>query len=196
MMGPFMLIQFQDCQETRWKNGLGSTFQRFIQPVGASLEDFDIRVSMARVQSSGPFSIFPDIDRQLCILEGDGLRLYSPEQLSVELTPQSKAYAFEGERVIESELLGQSVLDFNVMVRRGRFQSAIEQCELTSGMLAPANGELILILFLAPTSYLDAKGHRHPIAKYDVLMVEPDMAMRIWIAQTVDVILTRFRQIS
>lgn len=191
-----MLIQFQDCQETRWKNGLGSTFQRFIQPVGACLEDFDVRVSMARVQSSGPFSIFPDIDRQLCILEGDGLRLYSPEQLSVELTPQSEAYGFEGERVIESELLGQSVLDFNVMVRRGRFQSTIEQCELASGMLAPANGELILILFLAPTSYLDAKGHRYPIAKYDVLLVEPDVSMRILIAQSVDVILTRIRQIS
>ena len=58
-----------------WKNGGGTTIEIAVSPHGAGLDDFDWRVSMARVEGSGPFSRFADIDRCLCVLGGAGIVL-------------------------------------------------------------------------------------------------------------------------
>jgi environmental stress-induced protein Ves len=52
-----------------WKNGGGETAEIAVFPEGASMQDFGWRVSMAKVTENGPFSLFPDIDRTLSILE-------------------------------------------------------------------------------------------------------------------------------
>ena len=41
-----------------WKNGGGVTREVAAHPAGASLEDFDWRVSTAEVRAAGPFSGF------------------------------------------------------------------------------------------------------------------------------------------
>ena len=69
------IIRASDCKTTPWKNGGGSTTEIAIGPAGASLEDFDWRISMARVASDGPFSDFPGIDRTLAVIKGSGLVL-------------------------------------------------------------------------------------------------------------------------
>jgi environmental stress-induced protein Ves len=43
------VVRASDCRTTAWKNGGGSTTEIAVQPAGASLDDFDWRVSMARV---------------------------------------------------------------------------------------------------------------------------------------------------
>jgi environmental stress-induced protein Ves len=48
-----------------WKNGGGQTTDVAVFPDGAGLDDFDWRVSIARVDGDGPFSIFPGVDRPL-----------------------------------------------------------------------------------------------------------------------------------
>ena len=48
-----------------WKNGGGETAEIAVSPPGAALDDFDWRLSMARVETDGPFSAFPGIDRTL-----------------------------------------------------------------------------------------------------------------------------------
>jgi environmental stress-induced protein Ves len=63
-----------ECRTTAWKNGGGSTTEIAVAPMGASLDDFDWRVSMARVASDGPFSEFAGIDRTLDILKGPDYR--------------------------------------------------------------------------------------------------------------------------
>ena len=59
----------------RWKNGGGETAEIAVSPPGAALDAFDWRLSMAKVETDGPFSAFPGIDRTLAILEGEGIRL-------------------------------------------------------------------------------------------------------------------------
>lgn len=138
-----MLFKFDQCQATPWKNGLGSTFQRYIFPLGANLDNFDVRISMAKVQTSGPFSIFNGVDRYLAVLEGNGLRLTFTENSTsntanhpaVELTQTTAPYAFKGEWSIDSELMDSQVLDFNVMVRRGVYRATVTQHLLTTGNL-------------------------------------------------------------
>lgn len=69
------LIRYQDSVSSPWKNGGGSTKQLLISPANANLSDFDYRISIASISSDGAFSPFIGIDRQLLILEGDGVTL-------------------------------------------------------------------------------------------------------------------------
>lgn len=139
------LIRYQDCPSTPWKNGGGSTKQLLIFPINAELTGFDYRISIASISSNGPFSSFIGIDRQLVILEGDGVELSINSHegtklrngLGVEekiprdtdtteykrLTPADSPFCFSGETSITSQLLGSDVIDFNVMTKRGAFKA-------------------------------------------------------------------------
>src|SRR5262245_16636466 len=101
-----------------WKNGAGETIEVAVSPASAGLDDFEWRISMAAVPSSGPFSIFPGVDRTLSILEGDGLRLDILDAQTVELTKASAPFAFPADVPVHASLISRSVADLNVMTRR------------------------------------------------------------------------------
>jgi environmental stress-induced protein Ves len=104
----------------RWKNGLGETAEIAVSPADAPLETFDWRISMARVDTGGPFSTFDCIDRTLTVLDGEGIRLSVGAAAAVEITPGSGPFRFRGDDPASAELLGGAVTDLNVMTRRGR----------------------------------------------------------------------------
>ena len=58
-----------------WKNGAGETREIAVFPESASIDTFEWRVSTATVAQSGPFSLFPGVDRTLCVLSGAGFDL-------------------------------------------------------------------------------------------------------------------------
>ena len=58
-----------------WKNGQGATREIAVHPEGASLDNFMWRVSLAQVNAPGPFSLFRDCDRILCVVRGGPLYL-------------------------------------------------------------------------------------------------------------------------
>jgi len=45
-----------DLPAMTWKNGGGVTREIICQPLGAGMDDFDWRVSIAHIASDGPFS--------------------------------------------------------------------------------------------------------------------------------------------
>lgn len=103
-----------------WKNGGGVTREIVREPAGASLDDFDWRVSVADIAAAGPFSRFVGADRHLLLLEGDGVNLTSDEAgLDVNLLSDDTVLAFSGDVDMDSQLLGGAVRDFNVMTKRG-----------------------------------------------------------------------------
>ena len=76
-----------DYHEQPWKNGLGMTLELLRAPHptqgGAA---FAYRLSCAKVAESGPFSVFPGIDRTISVLEGQGfcLTLNDGPEVTVE----------------------------------------------------------------------------------------------------------------
>ncbi|MFB2777570.1 HutD family protein [Shewanella mangrovisoli] len=135
MNSNIQIIRYEECESSLWKNGGGSTKQLLIWPKGADLSNFDFRISIATISSDGPFSLFHGIDRQLCILEGEGVRLKIKgndlgQSEEIVLRPNEQPFCFNGETQIESKLLDKQILDFNVMTRRGKYHSCIEQLEL------------------------------------------------------------------
>ncbi len=53
--------------ERPWKNGGGMTADVAASPPGAGMDGFDWRVSIARVEADGPFSVFPGVDRTMAL---------------------------------------------------------------------------------------------------------------------------------
>jgi environmental stress-induced protein Ves len=127
------IIRLQDCPPSTWKNGGGSTRQLLAYPPGASLDSFAYRVSVAEVDSDGPFSHFAGVDRSLAILEGDGLALMNGAQLFGTLLAGQPPLAFDGALPLAGLRLGGKVRDFNVMSRRGLARHHCQQRVLAAG---------------------------------------------------------------
>jgi environmental stress-induced protein Ves len=121
------IVRASECRTTAWKNGGGSTMEIAVAPAGASLDDFDWRVSMARVASDGPFSEFAGIDRTLAILKGDGLTLTIGDAAPVVLDQNSEPIHFPGDTPTSARLLAGEIIDLNVMTRRGRFEHRLRR---------------------------------------------------------------------
>lgn len=109
-------LKSEDYVWSRWKNGGGETAEIAVFPPKAGLDDFIWRISMARVVSDGPFSIFLDVDRTLTIVRGDGLRLElggKTHTLAV-----ARPFSFSGDDPAEANLMAGPIVDFNMMTRR------------------------------------------------------------------------------
>ena len=112
---------------TPWKNGGSATRELACWPPGADMEGFEWRVSVASIAAPGPFSAFAGVDRQIMLLEGDGVRLRARDGgLDHALNQRWQPLAFPGELAIGCSLLGGACTDFNLMLRRGRWRGDIQ----------------------------------------------------------------------
>ncbi|MBV9462308.1 MAG: HutD family protein [Bradyrhizobium sp.] len=121
------VIRASEYRTTAWKNGGGSTTEIAVSPVAASLDDFDWRVSMARVTSDGLFSEFSGIDRTLAILRGNGLTLTISDAAPVVLDENSEPIHFPGDTPTSARLIAGEIIDLNIMTRRGRFEHRLRR---------------------------------------------------------------------
>ena len=115
------IIRAGTCRTTPWKNSGGSTTEIVAEPPGASLDDFDWRISMARVAADGPFSEFAGIDRTLAVVGGKGLMLTIGGNAPIRLERGSEPIGFAGEIPTSARLTAGEITDLNVMTRRSRF---------------------------------------------------------------------------
>jgi environmental stress-induced protein Ves len=136
-------IRSADYPTRPWKNGGGTTRDIAVSPPGASLDDFDWRLSLAQVDRDGPFSRFENVDRTLVLLTG-AMTLHEQDR-RIDLA-RHVPVTFEGERAIEATLAGGSTLDFNVMTRRGRARHEVrrESFGKQVSLAAPAGKTLAL----------------------------------------------------
>ena len=115
-----------------WKNGGGVTTEIAIAPAGATLDQFDWRVSTAQVDAPGPFSRFPGIDRSLAVIAGGRLTMHRANGDVVTLVPGEGPARFPGEVEIHATL-DAPLSDFNVMTRRGAWAHHAEALALMAG---------------------------------------------------------------
>lgn len=135
---------FGELPVTRWKNGGGATREVVNWPAGAGLDNFDWRVSIASITASGPFSLFPGVDRQIMLLEGDGVRLAS-DAFDHRLVSPLEPFAFRGDGTVECTLLGGPSVDFNLMSRRARGTAELRVLDEATSLPRHAHGLLMSI---------------------------------------------------
>lgn len=169
------LLRAGDYRRMPWKNGGGETAEIAIFPPGAALDAFDWRVSMARVGSDGPFSRFPGVDRSLCVLEGEGLRLEVEGHRPVELTMHSAPHAFAADLPTSASLIAGPITDLNVMTLRGRWTHRMRRERISGTRSIAVAGRMLVV---AVTGGVTATGAPPPLglAAHDGLIVGADDA--------------------
>ncbi|MEU7154059.1 HutD family protein [Streptomyces sp. NPDC045456] len=110
---------------TAWSNGGGVTREIAAAPPGAGWDTFDWRVSLAEVGRDGPYSALPGVDRVLTVADGAGLELTVDGTRHVLPGPY-RPFAFPGDAPTGCRLLDGPVVNFNVMLRRGRSAATVE----------------------------------------------------------------------
>lgn len=111
-MDSLQIIRFADTTRQRWRNDGGWT--REIHREGAP-DDWLWRLSIAEVETDGPFSRFEGIGREIVLLSGNGMRLDFGDEGAVDLLPESPRLRFDGAAVVECSLLDGPTTDFNLM---------------------------------------------------------------------------------
>lgn len=123
-----MTVQFFDLaaiQATPWKNGGGSTRELVCWPPNSGMDGFGWRVSVATIAAPGPFSAFAGVDRQIMLLEGDGVRLRG-NGWEHALGERWQPFAFSGDEPVDCAMLGGTSTDFNLMLRRGAWSGHVQ----------------------------------------------------------------------
>lgn len=164
------ILRNSDYPSRPWKNGGGTTRDILVAPPGASLDDFDWRLSLAQVDRDGPFSRFDNVDRTLVLLSG-AMTLHEPDR-RISLI-RGEPVEFPGERAIDATLSGGSTLDFNVMTRRGRAQHTVRrEVFSTRATLAASHGSTIVLFALE--SGLRVEGES--LDAYDAALIDGQSA--------------------
>ncbi|MDO6585159.1 HutD family protein [Salipiger sp. 1_MG-2023] len=157
---------------TPWKNGGGETAEILCKPEGSGFDNFDWRISTAKVGQSGPFSTFPGINRVLTVIEGGAMRLTFSDGQIIDCQPDGVPHCFSGETPCVAELRGAELLDLNLMVR-APLTGAVYQ----SGAHVP--GDALLACYLFALDDMPCFGlNRHDLRELPLASVTvPDNAL-------------------
>jgi environmental stress-induced protein Ves len=98
---------------TQWRNGGGTTRELLAWP---NADEWNVRVSVAEVAASGPFSSYPHVARWFAVLAGGGVTLRI-EGREHALTRESQPFSFDGASATDCTLSGGPTDDFNLMLR-------------------------------------------------------------------------------
>lgn len=163
------ILRAADYRVMPWKNGGGTTTEVAVSPDGAGLDDFDWRISMARVETSGPFSSFAGIERTLSVLEGEGIVLDIAGRAPSTLTGASAPLSFPGDVATSAVLVGGPITDLNVMTRRGRAAHTVERLSGSDEIAISPAGDLVLLLPVGGCAIPGDSG----LGPLDTLVVDP-----------------------
>src|SRR5690606_37730982 len=129
------ILRGQDYRRERWRNGAGYTRQVHAEPAAGGNAEWNWRLSIAEIDADAPFSAFPGVDRELVLLQGNGMRLRFDDGAVHELLPPHDRLRFAGERALVGELVDGPTRDFNLMWRRDAIDAALWQRSLVGSML-------------------------------------------------------------
>jgi hypothetical protein len=143
-----------DYRRMRWRNGSGWTTELARHPDGADDAAFNWRVSLADVEQDGEFSAWPDYERSIVLLEGNGMELLFGSDMPVLLRQRGQVQTFGGEAAVRCRLVDGPTRDFNVFTRRAACSHRVMFRPLVGPMvLFPERGVLWLVHVVAGAAH-------------------------------------------
>jgi hypothetical protein len=113
-----------------WRNGGGVTRVLLRLPAG-SADDWTLRISVADIETDGPFSPFPGVTRWFAAVSGAGVRLSFPKGRPPlrDVRPGDAPLRFDGADAPGCALLEGATRDLNVMVRHHRADALVTSAD-------------------------------------------------------------------
>ena len=107
--------RFGEHRAMPWANGLGTSYE--VASDRNADGEWTWRVAIAPVVLDGPFSVMPGVDRELVVIEGNGMVLNVDDE-SVKCMP-GQVVRFSGDSVTIARLLDGPTVDLGLMTVRG-----------------------------------------------------------------------------
>lgn len=138
---PLIALPAHRYERQAWRNGGGST-----REVWREGEAPDWRVSLARIESDGPFSLFPGYRRELMFQRGGGLLLGIDAAEPARLDAPYALRRFEGDAPVHAQCIDGPCDVINLMYRPEAVDARMFQRPLLGSMLFfPRAGERWLL---------------------------------------------------
>ena len=102
-----------------WKNGQGETTELAINE-GGNLDDFDWRLSIASVCNDGLFSNFSGYQRNLILIDGQGISLQHDGKSTDSLENTLDIASFNGACQTYGKLTLGAIKDFNIITKTNK----------------------------------------------------------------------------
>jgi uncharacterized protein len=149
------IVRQSSFSAARWKNGGGVTHEAMRVPAGG--DAFLWRVSVAHIESSGPFSDFAGYRRHMVLLRGLGLTLKFGNGEQRVLRKIGDSLEFDGAGPAHCELLHGPCVDLNFMVARS-LQADARILPLDQSPMDLASPQSALIFSVEASLLLDGGG--------------------------------------
>lgn len=108
------LIHLDDVAPQPWKNGGGQTRELLAWPnAWPYAGDWSLRISLADIETDGPFSAFPGITRWFTVVQSRGVVLHFGSR-TVTLRPGSDPVQFDGAEAPGCTLIDGPTRDLNL----------------------------------------------------------------------------------
>ena len=105
---------------------------------------------MAEIELDAAFSAFPGVERELVLLQGNGVRLRFEDGRVAEVLPPHGRVRFAGEETLHGELVDGTTHDFNLMWKRDLLQAELLHRPLVGSMFFFCEPGVAWALYLWP----------------------------------------------
>jgi len=161
-----------DYRRMRWKNGGGWTTELHSHPAGDGGVGW--RVSIADIESDGAFSLFPQCNRWIALLDGTGMRLEFDAAAPAVLDRRLHFVPFSGEWHTHGYLIDGPVRDFNLIARHDLWRAEIHHRPLVGSMMFPADADTVWFVHVAAGfARVERQSELPEIGAGESLLIEP-----------------------
>jgi environmental stress-induced protein Ves len=172
------LLRHDTYNRKPWNNGGGMTLDVWLWPEAASQDGFDIRLSLASIDTDGPFSSFPGIDRTITLVGGAPFVLEFGDSRAQHME-FLQPFRFDSVQTPSSRLNEGAASAFNVMTRQGKWTHRVS---IVHGgdpldMTVPRNG--IAVLHAVFGNWQVDAGERVVVDRLDSVVVQHAQTMHL-----------------
>lgn len=161
------LIRADQYTKMLWKNGAGFTLE-IARSQGEA--DFEWRISMADVTTSGPFSLFPNKQRIISVLDGQGMVLHV-DDLPAKMLNQGDIFAFHGESQVQSELVDGAIRDLNLIYDPAKFHARFQWLNDAAEQIFISSADLIFIFNQGGETQVSVEDDLFQLAAHETLKI-------------------------
>jgi environmental stress-induced protein Ves len=144
-----------------WANGKGTSYE--VASNRDASNQWSWRVAIAPVVEDGPFSSLPGIDRQLVVINGNGMVL-EVDGKTVDCLP-GQVVSFSGDSTTSARLIDGPIIDVGLMTVKGLYAGSMF---VVTGVGSVIESDLIVAI--GDTNLEDESGGRHGLETMDALL--------------------------